>query len=119
VVTKADLGQVATRSRRDLSQALKALGNSHVPVLSVSSMPPPSGISELSEAIDQHRAGLDVPASRQRARRRAALRELVAEHGDAGLRALGGRREAERFLADQDPALGVTELVAALAARAQ
>ena len=38
VVTKADLGDVATRSRRDLGQALKAVGSSDVPVLAVSSL---------------------------------------------------------------------------------
>ena len=39
VVTKADLGEVATRSRRDLGQALKAVGSAEVPVLAVSSAP--------------------------------------------------------------------------------
>jgi len=43
---------------------------------------------------------------------------FAAEHGDAGIRAVGGRREAERFLAEQDSAEGVSELVAALAGRA-
>src|SRR3954468_7741725 len=45
VVTKADLGDAAMRSRRDLAQALRALGKRDVPVLAVSSLPPPSGIS--------------------------------------------------------------------------
>jgi LAO/AO transport system kinase len=115
VVTKADLGDAARRSRRDLSQALTALGTRHVPVLAVSSVPPPSGISELAQAIDEHRAGIDVGGSRSKARSRAAIREFAAEHGEAGLRSLGGRREAERFLASQDGALGVTGLVAMLA----
>ena len=114
VVTKADLGEVAMRARRDLAQALRALGSREVPVVTVSSVPPPSGISDLVEALDVHRASLDVPAARLRARRMAALAELVAEDGEAALRALGGRREAERFLESQDPALRVGELVAAL-----
>src|SRR3954449_2249523 len=60
VVTKADLGEMATRSRRDLGQALKAVGSSEVPVLAVSSVPPPAGIEELAAALDAHREGADV-----------------------------------------------------------
>ncbi len=118
VVTKADLGDAARRSQRDLAQALRALGKRDVPVLAVSSVPPPSGIPELATAIVAHRDGLDFRQERLRARRRAAVREFAAEHGDAGIRAVGGRREAERFLAEQDGAKGVSELVAALAGRA-
>src|SRR5215218_10103444 len=118
VVTKADLGDVARRARRDLAQALRAVGSREVPVVAVSSLAPPSGIVELTAAIDAHRAGLDLPAARLHARRQAALREFAAECGDAGLRSLGGRREAQRFLARQDGSLGVGDLVAALAERA-
>ncbi len=114
VVTKADLGDVALRSRRDLSQAARALGSREIPVVAVSSVPPPSGISELADALAAHRAEVDLAARRLRSRRMTALRELVAEHGESALRALGGRREAERLLATQDPALDVQELVAAL-----
>src|SRR5215210_2017691 len=116
VVTKADLGDVATRSRRDLGQALKAVGSTEVPVLAVSSLPPPSGIEGLVEALDAHRDGTDVVERRVRARRGAALREFTAEHGERALRDLGGRREAERLLERQDPAAGVTELISALEA---
>ena len=52
VVTKADLGDAAARSRRDLEQALGAIGSSQTPVVAVSSVPPPSGIDELAEALD-------------------------------------------------------------------
>ena len=114
VVTKADLENVAERARRDLVQALSALGSSDIPVLSVSSLPPATGIDELTEALDAHRAQIDVPATRLRARRLMALGDFVAEHGEAGLRALGGRREAERFLAGQEAALAAPALVAAL-----
>jgi LAO/AO transport system kinase len=116
VVTKADLGDAAQRSRRDLAQALSAIGSSEVPVLAVSSLPPPSGIGELADALDAHRNGTDLVERRVRARRGAALREFTAEHGERALRDLGGRREAERLLAQQDPAAGVTELVSALEA---
>jgi len=53
-------------------------------------------------------------ATRLRARRLMALDDFIAEHGEAGLRVLGGRRKAERFLAGQDPALEAPALVAAL-----
>jgi LAO/AO transport system kinase len=118
VVTKADLGDVALRSRRDLAQAARSIGSREVPVIAVSSLPPPTGIGELADALAAHRAALDIPARRLRARRLTALRELVAEHGESALRALGGRREAERLLSAQDPALDVAELVALLRGRA-
>jgi GTPase len=114
VVTKADLGDVATRSRRDLGQALKAVGSGEVPVLAVSSVPPPSGIEELADALEAHREQTDLDERRVRARRGAALREYTAEHGERALRDLGGRREAERLLAREDRGAGVTELVATL-----
>ena len=74
VVTKADLGQIALATRRDLSAALRSLGGTHHAVLAVSSLPPPQGIEELVAALDEHRASLDLPARRLRrtARRRAA-----------------------------------------------
>jgi LAO/AO transport system kinase len=116
VVTKADLGDVAQRSRRDLEQALAAVGSADVPVLAVSSVPPPSGAGELADALEAQRESTDLGARRLRARRGAALREFTAEHGERALRDLGGRREAERLLERQNPAAGVTELVSALEA---
>jgi LAO/AO transport system kinase len=116
VVTKADLGEVATRSRRDLGQALKAVGSAGVPVLAVSSVPPPSGIEELADALDAHRERSDLAARRVRARRGAALREFTAEHGERALRDLGGRRAAERLLAEQDAGASVSDLLSALEA---
>jgi LAO/AO transport system kinase len=117
VVTKADLGDVAAQSRRELVQALAAIGSSRVPVLSVSSLSPPTGIEELVAALDDHHRGLDLPSLRPRTRRAAALLEFSAEHGDGGLRALGGRRAAERLLAAQDPATSVNGLIEALEAQ--
>jgi LAO/AO transport system kinase len=114
VVTKADLGDVATRSRRDLGQALKAVGSSEVPVLAVSSVPPPAGIEELADALDRHRESSDLSGRRVRARRGAALREFTAEHGERALRDLGGRRAAERLLAEQDTGASVSDLLGAL-----
>jgi LAO/AO transport system kinase len=117
VVTKADLGQVATRARSDLLAALRSLGAA-TEVVTVSSLPPGSGIEALVDSLDQHRARLDLAASRHRSRRAHALADFVAEHGERGLRALGGRREAQRWLAEQDPGADVATLERALAARA-
>jgi LAO/AO transport system kinase len=114
VVTKADLGDVALAARRDLAAALRSLGRREVPVLAVSSLSPTTGIDELVEALDAHRRSLDLPATRTRARRLAALSEFVAEHGEARLRGLGGRREAERLLQRQGDGLGVAELLTVL-----
>jgi LAO/AO transport system kinase len=118
VVTKSDLGQVAVRARRDLHAALRSLGSRDTPVVAVSSLEPVQGIPELVDALDGHREALDVPAARTRARRLGALAEFVSEHGERGLRAAGGRRTAEKWLAEQDPGLPEPALVAALEARA-
>lgn len=114
VVTKADLGQLAVRTRRDLSASLRSLGSRSTRVLAVSSLPPPQGIEELIAALAEHRAGLDLAGQRLRARRASALADYTHEHGERGLRALGGRRAAEALLAKQEPGLGVPALVAAL-----
>jgi LAO/AO transport system kinase len=118
VVTKADLGPVAHRARRDLHAALRSLGARDVPVVAVSAIPPSEGIDELVTALDAHREGLDLPTTRTRARRLGALADFAAEHGERGLRALGGRRAARAWLTDQDPTLGEPALMRALEERA-
>ena len=118
VVTKADLGVVAQRARRDLAAALRSLGESSVPVVAVSSLPPPSGVDDLVAALDAHRASLDLGAARVRARRLGALADFVSEHGERGLRAVGGRRAAAAWLSEQDPGLDEPALMRALEARA-
>jgi LAO/AO transport system kinase len=114
VVTKADLGQLAIHTRRDLSAALRSLGSRSTPVLTVSSLAPPQGIEELIAAIAEHRAGIDLAGRRLRARRASALVEYTREYGERGLRTLGGRHAAEALLADQEPGLDVPALVSAL-----
>jgi LAO/AO transport system kinase len=118
VVTKTDLGQVAMRTRRDITAALRSLGASSTEVLAVSSLAPPQGIPELIAALDEHRAGLDLAAHRARARRAGALTDYIREHGERGLGALGGRRAAEAVLAEEDPGADTPALVRALARRA-
>jgi LAO/AO transport system kinase len=114
VVTKADLGDAALRARRDLHAALRSLGARETAVVAVSSVPPPAGIDDLVAAIDAHGDGLDVPARRLAARRASALADFAAEHGERGVRALGGRRAAEKLLANEDPGADVPALAAEL-----
>jgi LAO/AO transport system kinase len=52
-------------------------------------------------------------------RRMHALADYAAEYGDRGLRALGGRRDAEKWLAQQDARLDVAALRHALEDTAQ
>jgi LAO/AO transport system kinase len=118
VVTKSDLGDVAVRARRDLNAALRSLGRRDTRVVAVSSVPPVRGVDDLVAALDEHRAGLDVAVRRLAARRASALADFAAEHGDRGLRALGGRRAAAAALAEQDAGADVPALVAALEAEA-
>ena len=118
VLTKADLAGPARRAIADLTAALTTVGAADTRLCVVSSVAPATGIAELADALEAHRKSLDLPARRLRARRRHALDEFAAEHGERGLRALGGRMAAERWLADQDPALDVASLARALETRA-
>ncbi len=120
VVTKADLGQVAISARRDLSAALRSLGRRSTRVLAVSALAPPEGIEELADALAERWGELDGGAlaeRRLRSRRAGALTDFAVEHGERGVRALGGRRAAERWLAEQDPALDGAALATLLAGR--
>jgi len=114
VVTKADLGDIALATRRDLSAALRSLGARTTEVVSVCSLPPTQGIEELLAALERHRGQVDIGERRARARRNGALLDFAGEHGKRGLRALGGRRAAEKLLAAQDPLLDEHGLLAAL-----
>jgi LAO/AO transport system kinase len=114
VVTKADLGAIATRTVRDVSAALRSLGSSATRVLAVSSLPPVQGIEELTAALRAHRSSGDLTPRRTRARRANALADYAYEHGERGLRALGGRHAAERLLEQQAPELDTAALVAVL-----
>jgi LAO/AO transport system kinase len=118
VVTKADLGRVAMRALRDLQAALRSLGARDTAVCAVSSVAPVSGIADLADALEAHRAAVDLEARRVRARRRHALADFTTEHGARGVRALGGRRAAEKWLAAQDPGLDAASLVHGLEERA-
>jgi LAO/AO transport system kinase len=119
VVTKSDLGTVAERALADLRVALQSLDAGSTPVVAVSSMSPPAGIGQLIDALDERHRKLDLAAHRGEGRRAAALSEFAAEHGDRGLRALGGRRSARTWLQMLPPELDTAALVRALEARAE
>ena len=105
VVTKADLGAIApARAPRPARRAALARGARRRRSSPVSSRPAAAGIDELVDALDAHRAGLDLARARTRARRAGALADFVAEHGERGLRALGGRRAAQRSSPSRTPA---------------
>ncbi len=118
VVTKSDLGEVALRARRDLSAALRSVGDRETPVVAVSSLAPAQGIDDLVKEIAGHRERLDLAGRRLAARRATALADFAAEHGDRGLRAIGGRRAAEQRLASTEPGADVPTLVDLLATEA-
>jgi LAO/AO transport system kinase len=118
VVTKADLGRVATRALSDLRAALRSLGSGDTAVVAVSSVAPPAGIEELVDALDAHRDELDLSVRRVRSRRLHALADFIAEHGERGLRAVGGRRAAERWMEDRPRDADIAALVRALEERA-
>jgi LAO/AO transport system kinase len=118
VVTKADLGEIALRARRDLNAALRSVGERDTRVVAVSSVAPVQGIGDLVAELDAHRERLDIPARRRAARRASALADFTAEHGERGLRALGGRRAAARWLEGQDPGADVPSLIRALEGQA-
>jgi LAO/AO transport system kinase len=117
VVTKADLGDIALRTRRDLAAALRSLGARATAVVAVSALAPASGIDELADALDEHRSGLDVAALRARSRRQGALTEFALQHGERGLRGLGGRDAALALLADQPDGLDARTMLSALEER--
>lgn len=116
VVTKSDLGQIALRARRDLHAALRSLGAS-TPVIAVSSLPPPLEIDALVQALVQHRKEQLVEQRRPEMRRAGALTDFASEYGERGLRQLGGRRAAERFLSTLDPNMSEPDLHDALVSK--
>jgi LAO/AO transport system kinase len=114
VVTKADLGPIALRARRDLHAALRSLGSS-TPVIAVSSIPPTREFDALAQALEQQRHRCTA-LRRPQARRAGALMNFSIEHGQRSVRALGGRRAAERFLSTLEPTMSEPDLEDALLA---
>ena len=118
VVTKADLGEIALRSRADLHAALRSLGAAR-PRSSLSPRSRRRAGSTSSSRRSTSTASASTCAQRRVAARRAsALADFAVEHGERGLRALGGRRAAAKLLDGQDAALDVAALTRALEAAA-
>lgn len=118
VVTKADLGQIAMRARRDLLGALRSTGDHDTEVVLVSSLPPAAGIAELVDALERHRARIDLLSRRAAARRDSAVASFSREYGERAVRALGGFRRAAHALDGAAAELDVESLTALLAERA-
>ena len=105
VVTKADLGDVALRARRDLHAALRSLGDRDTAVVAVSSIAPVSGIDELVGAARRPpRAARPAGAAAGRApreragrlRRRARRARPARARRPPRRRARAGRRRPRR-----------------------
>ena len=119
VVAKADVGAAAQTTLGEAQAALHLLGADDTAALAVSALPPGTGIGELMQALDDHRARIDAGARRLATRRAGALADFISEYGAQGLRAVGGRRSAERILIAQSPDLDGHSLVEILALQAQ
>jgi LAO/AO transport system kinase len=115
VVAKADMGAAAQATLGDAKAALRLLDAEDTVALAVSAIRPGSGVDELINALDEHRARLDLPVRRLETRRAGALADFISEYGERGLRSVGGRRSAERSLIAQSPDLDGQSLVESLA----
>ena len=119
VVTKSDVGAPAVATLRDAQAALRLEGSGETPALLVSALAPAVGIEALTTALAEHRAGIDLPARRVRNRRAGALADFIAEYGNHGLSAVGGRRAAERLLVAEEEDLDAMTLMDSLARHAR
>ncbi|MGD0198326.1 MAG: GTP-binding protein [Solirubrobacteraceae bacterium] len=119
VVAKADLGAPAFAALGEAKAALRLLGANATQTLAVSALAPTSGIAELVAALDAQWGALDLPARRVATRQAGALADFVSEYGQRGLRAVGGRRAAERLLSAQPADLDGAALVESLASAAR
>lgn len=122
VVTKADLGPLASRARRELEAALSlqtgGAGGSRPPILTAAAATG-QGIAELAAALDGHRAQLEASGGLAAHRADRAERWLAAtlrhEHGRHGLER--ARRLLPHVLGDAglSPFRRIAELEAVLA----
>lgn len=113
VVTKSDLGAIADRTVRELKSAANVVME-EAPVIAVSSVAPTSGIAELADALAEHRSAIDASASRAAQRRATALLTFISEHGERGVRGVGGQRAAAELLHAQPPETDVPTLLSVL-----
>jgi GTPase len=103
VINKADLGDVAERSRADLSAALSAIhasGSRALPVV-MTSVRAGQGIAELLKAIDEQRSLVGADEFLERRLRRAAAwaaRLFTQRYGEVGVERSGGSELLRREL---------------------
>jgi LAO/AO transport system kinase len=124
VINKADLGEIATRALADLGAALSAVhagtGRGGPRIVSTSAAAR-TGIDDLLDALDEHRAHIDAQGllleRRRQAAARWALRLCLQRYGEYGAERAGGTRALERALrAEIDQ--GATAVEAVSTARA-
>ena len=108
VVTKADLGAGRAAGRADLRRRSARSAPPRRCSASPRCVPPPASTLSPSPAGPPRRVDLNAPA---RACGVGALADFVHEHGERGLRALGGRRAARRWLGRAGPGLDEPELL--------
>lgn len=114
VIAKADMQAQAQATLGEARAALGLLGADATTLLAVSALTG-GGIDELAEALASHHEQMDVAARRLQTRRAGALADFISEYGERGLRAVGGRRAAERSLIAQSPHLDGQSMVESLA----
>jgi LAO/AO transport system kinase len=119
VVNKSDLGAVAEQTTSELTSGL-ALGERQadwVPRILQASARDGSGLEELVDALDAHRAHLvesgALAERRKRGREHAILDALQRRYGTHGLASLGGREALAARIAQtpEGSAFGVCELL--------
>ena len=116
VVNKADMGEVARRSVRDLTSALQARGRPETPVLSVSALQATT-LQPLFDAISRLRSGSVVHRNTQIGAH--AARMFAGEHGRRAVRMLGGDYAVQALVESLDggPLSRLSKLEAMLASR--
>lgn len=101
VVNKADLGEVAERTRRELGGALRVLGRADTPVV-LTSATSGAGVEGLVDALDGRFEALGdaLAASRTAKLREHVVRAVTERYGTLALARLGGAKAALARLGD-------------------
>ena len=117
VVTKADLGDVALRARRDLTRRCARWARATTAGGRRLLRAAGEGIDELVGRARRAPRAARHPRAAAARPPRDALADFAAEHGERGLRAVGGRRAGRRLLRDRTRRSTCPRLVAVLERR--
>ena len=100
VVNKSDLGEMAERTRRELTLALGVLGRAETPIV-LTSAASGAGLPALADVLDERffALGARLPALRAEKLREHAVRTATEQHGTLALARHGGRAAALARLA--------------------